>query len=627
MALLNSAEPTDLEALDLLRHFRRALKAQHSPITFIDDDTKLNDVLEPVDALIDLFREANQALRKARKKPGKKAKHRSYSLSDYLPWHTVHEHGKSLWQKLLSAAIWSIDSTAKGNSALYAYLEDAIKFEDLLYGLEPFYRDHTLHSLWVYLIGVKLMGRRGDLWPIGQKLNWYLYNDVDEEENHELLVAWGKLYAKYINSKINERKEAIWCIMALCHDLGYSIAKLPKLNEHVENVLKHYHVSAMRRVGYALDIEHKYLADQFIDLASTDMRIVPGASDLEWVDTSGGGNTRDDGISTVQKWINTQLAKARDFPGDDLLFDRLADHIKTRPALKDDEEKTAVRLARSLNSSVLVKCYRDDSSYWRLSKALERREHGVLSAYLLFKTLGIFADTYVRGSAEEWGLEDGEVIYDIIRGDTLFAIAQHEFAFARISNLSSLADILILCDELEEFSRIGRQLLSREYRDTTANTSVQVLHNKPWPDWLTMRMVYEYVHPSYEEFAKFCIRKCRRMCQLFSPPSREKLDYERASERGKNIINRIEVEFKLVDPRDRTDTPPLEHLWFTMEAGGACRFEILRKVRKRRIGLECRDDKLYCLRPKGQPRPELDHELLLNEYLKKDKKETRSPKP
>ena len=104
--------------------------------------------------------------------------------------------------------------------------------------------------------------------------------------------------------------------------------------------------------------------------------------------------------------------------------------------------------------------------------------YGILSSYLIYKILGIFAESSVRGPAEEWGLNDIEAKENTIRGDILFAIAQHEFDFAHLNQLGSFGDILIIADELEEFSRFGRQLQSRDYNETTAETSIYFTKSK-----------------------------------------------------------------------------------------------------------------------------------------------------
>ncbi len=588
---------TELSALGLLEHFKVVLEEKQKRVTFIHY-AKVKRLLKPVDKLIEYF---NNAENKARIDGGEP--------SEYLKWHEVHEQGQILWKELMSAAISHIDSTAKGNSTLYDYVDDAIKFEDLLYGLEEFYRDHTLHSLWVYLIGVKLMGEDDQLGKIGRDLDWYLFNDVKEGESPDLLVAWAKLYEKYINSKVSGKRDAIWCIMALCHDLGYSLAKLRKLNEHVENVLKHYHVSALQRVGYSLDIEHQYLVKQFLELMAMEVRITPkvDGSSLRVISQDRNGQTEE--LVTVRRWIE-RTRSMNDFKGDESLYDRFRDSINSHK-MQDIKTEKSVDLVRQLNSSALAKCYRDDSLYWRLCKSLECKEHGILSAYLIYKTLGIFANAYIRGSAEEWGLVNGEEIYNIIRGNILFGIAQHEFAFAHITNISSLAEILILCDELEEFSRLGHQLQSRDYRPTTAHTRVQIASDDQNPGWVTIHMEYKSVHPSPEDFAKFWVRKAERLCQLFSLPPLKKMEFEEEEERGNNLIRGIKAKFiytgKYYSRYNQSE--------FVMERDRGCYLEISGRNRKHnQYTLDSRDDKLHLMR--GQKQPPLDYKLLLELLLK-----------
>jgi hypothetical protein len=250
---------------------------------------------------------------------------------------------------------------------------------------------------------------------------------------------------KKLNKEINIYKDAIWCLIALCHDLGYSLAKLDELNKKVKKVLNYFDLSTFRQVGYSLDVEHQYLVSQFLELMAIDVRIVP---------------------STDQK-----------------------------------EE--------------LVKCYRDDSTYWQLCRALEKKQHGILSSYLIYKILGIFADTSVRGPAEEWGLDDEEAKENVIHGDILFAIAQHEFDFAYLNQLGSLAEILILADELEEFSRYGRKMLSREYHDTTAEARISFTPDKPKLGRdIDILILYEVA--DHHPLGVFFKRKAEQLCRKYS---------------------------------------------------------------------------------------------------------------
>ena len=274
------------------------------------------------------------------------AEKRGY-LSDNLDWAHTHEHGRILWEKLTSCALNAIESDSKGNSELFKFIKAATDFEDILYGLEDYYRDHTLHSLWVYFIGEYIL--REHIPEIARNLNWYLYNDIETESHlySQGLISQAKNFEKEINKEVNKYKDAIWCIIALSHDLGYSLSKLEKLNEKALNVLAFLDMPNFRHIGYSMDIEHQHLMTQFLDLLSVDVRIVPSIPENE----------------------------------------------------------------------ILVKCYRDDSTFWRLCRAVEKKQHGIYSSYLIYKLLDIFADTYIRGTGDEWGLNKDEIVYNIIRGD------------------------------------------------------------------------------------------------------------------------------------------------------------------------------------------------------------------
>ena len=195
----------------MLVGFKRAItfKSKNENVFFIIPENK-EKILTPLDDLIKYFNKAHELKTKEEdrlkdeindaKKAGDaknekelKIKLKEKGLSDYLDSYDIHEAGQRLWQELMSAALKDIDRRPKGNSALFEYVDAATKFEDMLYGLESYYRDHTLHSLWVYLIGILLMGRDGQQSSEsmnngksksedegkkcdGDNLNWYLYN-------------------------------------------------------------------------------------------------------------------------------------------------------------------------------------------------------------------------------------------------------------------------------------------------------------------------------------------------------------------------------------------------------------------------------------------------------------------
>lgn len=452
----------ELTVLELLKKYKKWV--EQGEIQFLKQSRLQGDILSPLNKIIDDFQRAEDEVTQEPKK----------GISDALNWYQTHTHGRELWQELIRHSLYFIDNSSKGNSKLTDYLDKATHFEELLYGLEN-YRDHTLHSLWVYLIGEYLL--REVLPKIYANLNWYLYNDIEKEQEiydyPEDLVNYSIENEEQIKNEVNNKKDAIWCVMALCHDLGYSLSQLDKLNERVRDVLEFFTLPEFKHIGYSLDLEHQYLVSQFLELMAMDVRIIPSE------------NCKEKGIKVKEK--------------------------------------------------VLIKSYRDDSTYWRVCRALEKKQHGILSSYLIYKILGIFADAWMRGSGEEWGLDDAEAIDNIIRGDILYGIAQHDFDFAHLNQLSSLADILMVADELEEFSRYGREVSTRQYRDTTANASIEVTPENPKQgDNIDIEIRYklqEYLE--LDDLAFFFERKARKLSKIYS--------LEEAKEEKYCSINSIKI--------------------------------------------------------------------------------------
>ena len=416
----------------------------NNEIQFLNSDSHLrNEIKKNISELKEDFQKAENT-----------AKEKEGDVSEYLDWAKTHEHGRNLWKNLASASLNGIDKDSKGNSKLLDFLKAATEFEDLLYGLEQHYRDHTLHSLWVYFIGEYIL--REKIPELTKDINWYLINDIEADKKMYSpdLVRNAKKKEKDLCKSVSEKKDSIWCLIALCHDLGYSLSKLSRLNEKAKNVLDFFDIPESRQIGYSIDVGHQFLVAQFLELMSMEVHIVPSSN------------------------------------------------------LKE----------------VLVKSFRDDSTYWRLCKSFEKKQHGILSAYLIFKILEIFADAYVRGPAEEWGLEDIESVQNLIRGDILYSIAQHTFDYTYINEIGGFAEILMLSDELEEFSRYGRKMLSRKYHDTAAEARIEIKKSK----YKKQNVIdIEIVHEVAQNWiiSDFFIKKAHRFCQIFSLSQQEGSDY------------------------------------------------------------------------------------------------------
>jgi len=128
-----------------------------------------------------------------------------------------------------------------GVKNLMDYFKEFSKFEELLYGIDEYYRDHSLHVFRVFFLGEYL---------IRESLKGY--NEIE-------ILNLPKAIAKIKP----EEKEAMWCIIALCHDLGYPLQKLDELNKKLLKILEYFGTSNFHPLRYSLPLEGTIL-DKFI---------------------------------------------------------------------------------------------------------------------------------------------------------------------------------------------------------------------------------------------------------------------------------------------------------------------------------------------------------------------------
>ena len=67
--------------------------------------------------------------------------------------HNRIEIAKNLWKLLFESAMSYIDPDKRGYDDIFAYFDEYVNFEELIFASDSFYRDHTLHCLWVYFLG------------------------------------------------------------------------------------------------------------------------------------------------------------------------------------------------------------------------------------------------------------------------------------------------------------------------------------------------------------------------------------------------------------------------------------------------------------------------------------------
>lgn len=148
--------------------------------------------------------------------------------------HYQAEPLKELWKLLIDDAIIFLkekdnrekfhDRMTLGTKELYDFMEEFQKFEPILYGVVPNYRDHIAHVFRVYFLGQYVIKT-----AIG-------FENVEFERSSQVLAS---------------EKEAMWCIMALTHDLGYSLERVHHINQRVRGMLQRFGNIPVQEIAYS----------------------------------------------------------------------------------------------------------------------------------------------------------------------------------------------------------------------------------------------------------------------------------------------------------------------------------------------------------------------------------------
>lgn len=105
------------------------------------------------------------------------------------------------------------DEKSLGVDELSEVFKGFSEFEGMMYGASPQrYRDHVAHSFRVWIIGHTIFKNY-----FGSKLNACANENLEISE-----IEW----------------ECMWAIVALCHDVGYPLSEIEKVNQRAKDTLK-----------------------------------------------------------------------------------------------------------------------------------------------------------------------------------------------------------------------------------------------------------------------------------------------------------------------------------------------------------------------------------------------------
>lgn len=408
------------------------------------------------------------------------------------------QYAKNLWKLLFESAMSYIDSDKRGYDELFSYFDEYVDFEELIFASDSFYRDHTLHCLWVYFLG-EYLKRHDDFKNtfndvlIEAKSMIYSLKYIFEKSKHTDItnkVADSiEKFAENLNSY-----ESIRCIAALTHDLGYPIKKISKINKCVKKVLPFFSIRNYDEFNFNYsDIQQNFISD-FLEIITTDVSpIILG--DFE--------NSAEREIYNRIFKLDIEKAKANNGKNIEKWF------------MVDDDEidrlnKEELDILKSI-CDVRVRIYTDISEHARFSNDLEQYEHGIMSAFLLMKTLSAFNTTaivYKNHKDFDRNFSNNNRIFAIT--EILRAISNHTSQNFKISCVEDFSEFLILVDELEEFSRVSRANQNRQYISEFCKTDIYMKD-----DWFCVDFIFDNDEVEGIDPEKAFKGRCKRFLNLF----------------------------------------------------------------------------------------------------------------
>jgi len=189
--------------------------------------------------------------------------------------------------------------------------------------------------------------------------------------------------------------QAMWCIIALSHDLGYPLQKVDNINTETRKMLRGYAKVNLQDLNFDVPQQHQFINDFILKFISSKTVLV------------------------------------------------LKEESKQREELRRIVLEEGKRIFRSHVQS---------KYYLKYSKSLEDFEHGIFSSILLMKSLTYFLESdFDMDELKPLDYQDAKQC--AIRREILRAIACHTCEEIYHIRPDTLGFLLILCDELQSWGR------------------------------------------------------------------------------------------------------------------------------------------------------------------------------
>ncbi len=277
-----------------------------------------------------------------------------------------------------------------GISQITDYFKSFQEFEELLFGSDKSYRDHSLHVFKVFLLGTFLM------------------KEFHLGFEQLIIQDWDKIGTDFKAKISHDEKEAMWCVCSLTHDLGYPIEKLNKINKKVKEILSYYGSTNVQEFSYNIPLQNQFFNDFILKFISS-------------------------------KITFNEETKPKDTKSPTVLPQKVLEG-------KSSNLPEPKKVEREFHLKIQTKYYA------KFLTSFEKFCHGVTSCILLMKNIVYFLESdYLI--EERYALDENEARQFVIRREILRAIAAHDCQDIYHFNFPTLSLLLILSDELQDWER------------------------------------------------------------------------------------------------------------------------------------------------------------------------------
>ncbi len=399
--------------------------------------------------------------------------------------HSRIQSAKELWKLLFEASMTFIDPDKTGYDELFAFFDKFVDFEELIFASDSFYRDHTLHVLWVYFLGEYLYYQ--DDFAVLTKNYKETYDTIldqlaviEKMDRNKQFESVHKVKEGVM--KTNENKSACRCLAALTHDLGYPVKKIGKVNKAIKEVLPFFGIHSFDEFEFRYNLEQKQFIEGFITFLGLKIEV-----NLKWDDPK------------AKEILN-------DVNGETLTVDDLRTKTFT------DEELT-ILAEHLINEYIIQSSHKKVMEY---AKNFEGFQHGIMSAYLLLRTLPAFSSIGWEYSGDAYKVKPHTVKIDDLFSKTsiLAAITNHTNENYRITSIDDESSFLTFMDELEEFSRISRANQSCSYVEEFCRTKLFMNG-----DWFQIDFIFDNQGIEGLDPERAFKGRCKRFLRLFDVPN------------------------------------------------------------------------------------------------------------